>query len=81
MKPVVVTGPPRTPSGLVAELGGYGVATRHEALGRRGPLGAERGPLARRARGGHRGDGAVPPGDNLTVHVAVELTGPGDVRS
>ncbi|MGH3406218.1 MAG: hypothetical protein ACRDRJ_27530 [Streptosporangiaceae bacterium] len=42
--PVVVTGPPRTPSALVAGLGGYGVATVHEALGRRGLLGADLRP-------------------------------------
>ena len=78
--PVVVTGPPRTPSGLVAELGGYGVATVHEALGRRGLLGADLRPAWPGARAAGTAVTALcPPGDNLTVHVAVELTGPGDV--
>ena len=78
--PVVVTGPPRTPSGLVAELGGYGVATVHEALGRRGLLGADLRPAWPGARAAGTAVTALClPGDNLTVHVAVELTGPGDV--
>ena len=77
---MVVTGPPRTPSGLVAELGGYGVATVHEALGRRGLLGADLRPAWPGARAAGTAVTALClPGDNLTVHVAVELTGPGDV--
>ncbi len=80
LTPVVVTGPPRTPSGLVAELGGYGVATVHEALGRRGLLGADLRPAWPGARAAGTAVTALClPGDNLTVHVAVELTGPGDV--
>jgi 4-hydroxy-4-methyl-2-oxoglutarate aldolase len=78
--PVVVTGPPRTPSALVARLGGYGVATVHEALGRRGLLGADLRPAWPGARAAGTAVTALClPGDNLTVHVAVELTGPGDV--
>lgn len=80
MKPVVVTGPPRTPSELVQALGRHGVATVHEAMGRRGLLGADLRPAWTGARAAGTAVTALClPGDNLTVHVALELTGPGDV--
>jgi 4-hydroxy-4-methyl-2-oxoglutarate aldolase len=80
VKPVVVTGPPRTSSALVKELGRHGVATVHEAMGRRGLLGADLRPAWPGARtAGTAVTALCLPGDNLTVHVAVELTGPGDV--
>jgi len=80
VKPVVVTGPPRTPSALVKELGRQGVATVHEAMGRRGLLGHDLRPAWPGARAAGTAVTALClPGDNLTVHVAVELTGPGDV--
>jgi 4-hydroxy-4-methyl-2-oxoglutarate aldolase len=80
MKPVVVTGPPRVPAELAAELGRHGSATVHEALGQAGLLGHDLRPAWPGARAaGTAVTVLCPPGDNLTVHVALELTGPGDV--
>ncbi|WP_138758886.1 4-carboxy-4-hydroxy-2-oxoadipate aldolase/oxaloacetate decarboxylase [Modestobacter altitudinis] len=80
MKNVVVTDPPRADAGDAETLGGFGVATVHEALGRVGYL----GPGFRPAWSGARiGGTAVTvlcwPGDNLMIHVAVEQCRPGDV--
>jgi 4-hydroxy-4-methyl-2-oxoglutarate aldolase len=80
MRNVVVTDPPRADAGDAEKLGGFGVATVHEALGRVGYL----GPAFRPAWPGARiGGTAVPvlcwPGDNLMIHVAVEQCRPGDV--
>lgn len=80
MKPVVVVGPPRADSDVVAELGRLGVATVHEAAGRTGLLGTRLRPL----RAGARAAGTAvtvlcPPGDNLMVHAAIEQAGPGDI--
>ena len=80
MKPVVVTGPPRPPADVVSQLGSHGVATVHEAMGRLGLLGSQLRPLW---PGGRAAGSAVtalcPPGDNLTVHLAVEQVAPGDM--
>jgi 4-hydroxy-4-methyl-2-oxoglutarate aldolase len=80
MRNVVVTGPPRADAGDAETLGGYGVATVHEALGRVGYLGPEFRPAW---PGAGIGGTAVTvlcwPGDNLMVHVAVEQCRPGDV--
>ncbi|WP_138732228.1 4-carboxy-4-hydroxy-2-oxoadipate aldolase/oxaloacetate decarboxylase [Modestobacter excelsi] len=80
MKTVVVTDPPRADAADAEALGGFGVATVHEALGRVGYL----GPAFRPAWPGARiGGTAVTvlcwPGDNLMIHVAVEQCRPGDV--
>jgi 4-hydroxy-4-methyl-2-oxoglutarate aldolase len=80
MRTVVVTDPPRADAGDAATLGGFGVATVHEALGRVGYLGPEYRPAW---PGGRMGGTAVTavcwPGDNLMIHVAVEQCRPGDV--
>ena len=44
MRAVVVTDPPRADVGAAATLGGHGVATVHEALGRVGYLGPDLRP-------------------------------------
>jgi 4-hydroxy-4-methyl-2-oxoglutarate aldolase len=80
VRTVVVTDPPRADPGEAETLGGFGVATVHEALGRVGYL----GPAFRPAWPGARiGGTAVTvlcwPGDNLMIHVAVEQCRPGDV--
>ncbi|MFB4295245.1 4-carboxy-4-hydroxy-2-oxoadipate aldolase/oxaloacetate decarboxylase [Actinomadura sp. NTSP31] len=80
MRTVVVTGPPRADAGAVDELGGFGVATVHEAMGRTGYL----GPGVRPVHPGSRIAGTAVtvlswPGDNLMIHVAVEQCRPGDV--
>jgi 4-hydroxy-4-methyl-2-oxoglutarate aldolase len=80
MRNVVVTGPPRADEGDAGALGGYGVATVHEALGRVGYLGPEFRPAWPGARiGGTAVTVLCWPGDNLMIHVAVEQCRPGDV--
>jgi 4-hydroxy-4-methyl-2-oxoglutarate aldolase len=80
MRNVVVTGPPRADAGEAEALGGYGVATVHEALGRVGYLGPEFRPAWPGARiGGTAVTVLCWPGDNLMIHVAVEQCRPGDV--
>jgi 4-hydroxy-4-methyl-2-oxoglutarate aldolase len=80
MRTVVVTDPPRADAADAETLGGHGVATVHEALGRVGYLGSEYRPAW---PGGRMGGTAVTvvcwPGDNLMIHVAVEQCRPGDV--
>jgi 4-hydroxy-4-methyl-2-oxoglutarate aldolase len=80
MRTVVVTDPPRADAGAVDELGDFGVATVHEAMGRVGYL----GPRIRPVHLGARIAGTAVtvlswPGDNLMIHVAVEQCRPGDV--
>jgi 4-hydroxy-4-methyl-2-oxoglutarate aldolase len=80
MRNVVVTDPPRADAGDAQTLGGYGVATVHEALGRVGYLGPEYRPAWPGARiGGTAVTVLCWPGDNLMIHVAVEQCRPGDV--
>ncbi|TYP89193.1 4-carboxy-4-hydroxy-2-oxoadipate aldolase/oxaloacetate decarboxylase [Blastococcus xanthinilyticus] len=80
MRNVVVTDPPRADAGDAARLGGFGVATVHEALGRVGFLGPELRPAWPGARiGGTAVTALCWPGDNLMIHVAVEQCRPGDV--
>src|SRR6201999_4273786 len=80
MRTVVVTDPPRADIDEAATLGGFGVATVHEAIGRTGYLGPEFRPAW---AGAQAGGTAVTvlcwPGDNLMIHVAVEQCRPGDV--
>jgi 4-hydroxy-4-methyl-2-oxoglutarate aldolase len=80
MRTVVVTDPPRADGGDAETLGGFGVATVHEALGRVGYLGPEFRPAWPGARiGGTAVTVVCWPGDNLMIHVAVEQCRPGDV--
>ncbi|WP_433372715.1 4-carboxy-4-hydroxy-2-oxoadipate aldolase/oxaloacetate decarboxylase [Actinoplanes sp. CA-142083] len=80
MRTVVVTDPPRADIDDADTLGGYGVATVHEALGRVGYLGPEFRPAWPGARmGGTAVTVLCWPGDNLMIHVAVEQCRPGDV--
>lgn len=80
MRTVVVTDPPRADPAEAEQLGRYGVATVHEALGRVGYL----DPVFRPAWPGARTGGTAVtvlcwPGDNLMIHVAVEQCRPGDI--
>jgi len=80
VSPKVVVDPERADPELVEEFAGYGVATIHEAMGKRGLLGRALRPL----RPGSRAAGTAVtvrcgPGDNLMIHVAVEQTKPGDL--
>jgi 4-hydroxy-4-methyl-2-oxoglutarate aldolase len=80
MRSVVVTDPPRADAGDAEALGGFGVATVHEALGRIGYLGPEFRPAWPGARiGGTAVTALCWPGDNLMIHVAVAQCRPGDV--
>src|SRR3954462_10907311 len=80
MRNVVVTDPPRADAGDAEKLGGFGVATVHEALGRVGYLGPEFRPAWPGAKiGGTAVTVLCWPGDNLMIHVAVEQCRPGDV--
>lgn len=80
MKPVVVTDPPQADATLAAELGDFGVAAVHEAIGRTGYLGPEYRPAWPGARiSGNAVTALCWAGDNLMIHVAVEQCRPGDV--
>ncbi|MBO0805032.1 MAG: 4-carboxy-4-hydroxy-2-oxoadipate aldolase/oxaloacetate decarboxylase [Nocardiopsaceae bacterium] len=77
---VVVTDPPRADLAQVDKLAGYGTATVHEAIGRRGYLGPQIRPVQQGARvAGTALTVTCWPGDNLTLHVAAEQAKPGDI--
>ena len=70
----------RTDADTVNELGKFGVATIHEAQGRKGLM----APYMRPIYPGTRNSGtaitvAVPPCDNWMIHVAAEIVKPGDI--
>ncbi|MBT9292379.1 4-carboxy-4-hydroxy-2-oxoadipate aldolase/oxaloacetate decarboxylase [Prosthecodimorpha staleyi] len=80
MKPVVVTGAPRTDLAVVNRLAVLGVATAHEALGRSGLLKPYMRPIwPGAAIAGNAVTVLAQPGDNWMIHVAVEQCQPGDV--
>ena len=80
VRSVVVTDPPRAEREVAEALGGFGVATVHEAIGRIGYLGPEFRPAWPGARiGGTAVTALCWPGDNLMIHVAVEQCREGDV--
>jgi 4-hydroxy-4-methyl-2-oxoglutarate aldolase len=77
---VVVRNTPRTDLALVDALAHYGVATIHEAQGRTGLLAARLRPIFRPLRvAGNALTCEVAPGDNWSIHVAVEMAQPGDL--
>jgi 4-hydroxy-4-methyl-2-oxoglutarate aldolase len=77
---VVVRNTPRADGDVVDALGSLGVATVHEAQGRIGLLSPRLRPIFRPARvAGTALTCEVAPGDNWSIHVAVEMARPGDL--
>jgi len=77
---IVVTHTPRTAEAIVAGLAALGVSTVHEALGRTGLLASRLRPIYRPAKiAGNALTCEVAPGDNWSIHVAVEQARPGDI--
>lgn len=80
MTGLVRRNPPRVAPELAARFAPYGVATIHEAQGRRGLLGAAMRPVWKGARAvGSAVTVSVPPADNWMIHVAVEQCRAGDM--
>jgi len=80
MKPTIVRNIERPEAAAVKLLGELGVATVHEAQGRRGLMKPYLRPIYAAAKAsGPAVTVLCHPGDNLMIHAAVEVCRPGDV--
>tara|TARA_B110000503_G_C7171261_1_gene424397 strand:- start:6110 stop:6796 length:687 start_codon:yes stop_codon:yes gene_type:complete len=75
----VIRGTPRTEIAIVDGLAELGVATAHEAQGRIGLLDSRLRPIFPAKIAGNALTCEVAPGDNWSIHVAVEQSKPGDI--